>query len=95
MFPARIDSGLRDTLRFLGPEMPSFARRLAMDSAHYSELCQDIYRFIPAQLTERDTQRFYGIDERIAIQHYVGIVSFFYQLIKDSAGGDFSRTVPN
>jgi carboxypeptidase PM20D1 len=29
-FPARIDGGLQDTLRFLGPEMPSFARRLAM-----------------------------------------------------------------
>lgn len=204
-FPARIDGGLRDTLRFLGPEMPSFARRLAMsnlwlsaplvttqlagkpssnamlrttvaptlieggiqvnvlpqhatatlnlrlipgdsieqatehirqsindirvdvsvlpfgkaaspmssiesiafdqlhrtireiypnvvvapfvlvgstDSAHYSGLCQDIYRFIPTQLTERDTQRFHGIDERIALQHYTDIVSFFHQFIK-------------
>ena len=217
-FPARIDGGLRDTLRFLGPEMPSFARRLAMsnlwlsgplvtsqlagkpssnallrttvaptlieggiqvnvlpqqatatlnlrlipgdsieeatehirqsiddtrvdvsalpfgkeaspmssiesiafnqlhrtirevyphvavapfvlvgstDSVHYSDLCQDIYRFIPTQLAERDTQRFHGIDERIALQHYTDIVSFFHQFIKNSTVGDFSEMGPN
>ena len=207
-FPARIDSGLRDTLRFLGPEMPSFGRRLTManlwlteplvksqlaktpssnallrttvaptlmaggiqvnvlplhasaslnlrllpgdtiegameyirqnihdtrvkvsalpfgkeasptssiqsdafrqlhrtireiypdvavapfvlvgstDSVHYRELCENIYRFIPARVAERDTQRFHGIDERIALQDYTYIVRFFYQLILNQA----------
>ncbi|GAA4454310.1 M20/M25/M40 family metallo-hydrolase [Novipirellula rosea] len=208
-FPARIDSGLRDTLRFLGPEMPSFNRRLAManlwltepliknqlagkpssnallrttvaptliqggvkanvlpqhatatlnlrlipgdsieeatehlrqsiddarvevsplpfgkaasrmsstesiafndlhrtirevypevavapfvlvggtDSVHYSDFAADIYRFIPARIAERDTQRFHGIDERIALQDYTEIVRFFYQLILNQTG---------
>ena len=208
-FPARIDGGLRDTLRFLGPEMPSFGRRLAManlwltgpmvksqlagkpssnallrttvaptlinggnqvnvlpqhasaslnlrllpgdtiegamayirqnihdtrvnvsalpfgkeaspmssiesdafrqlhrtirevypevavapfvlvgstDSVHYGDLCENIYRFIPTQLAERDTQRFHGIDERIALQDYTDIVRFFHQFILNQAG---------
>ncbi len=203
-FPARIDGGLRDTLRFLGPEMPSFGRRIAManlwlteplitsqlagkpssnallgttvattlieggvqvnvlpqhasaslnlrlipgdsieaatehirksiddprvlvsalpfgkaaspmssiesksfdqlhrtirevypdvvvapfvlvgstDTVHYSDFGADTYRFIPARIAERDTQRFHGIDERIALQDYTDIVSFYYQLI--------------
>lgn len=208
-FPARIDSGLRDTLRFLGPEMPSFARRIAManlwltepivtrqlaekpssnallrttvattlikggaqvnvlpqrahatlnlrlipgdsidaavehiqqciedervsvtalpfgkaaspmssiesiafdqlhrtirevfpdvvvapfvlvgstDSVHYSDFGADIYRFIPARFTERDTQRFHGIDERISLQNYTDIVRFYHQLVLNYAG---------
>lgn len=207
-FPARIDSGLRDTLRFLGPEMPSFSRRLVManlwltepivvsqlagkpssnallrttvaptlidggvevnvlpqhatatlnlrlipgdsikeatehirqsiddarvdvsalpfgkaaspmssiesiafedlhrtirevypdvavapfvlvggtDSVHYSDLAAEIYRFIPARIAERDTQRFHGIDERIALQDYTDIVRFFHQLVLNKA----------
>jgi len=208
-FPARIDGGLRDTLRFLGPEMPSFGRRLAManlwltgpfvkskladkpssnallrttvaptlieggiqvnvlpqhataslnlrllpgdtiegameyirqnihdrrvnvsalpfgneaspmssiesdafrqlhrtirevypdvavapfvlvgstDSVHYRALCENIYRFIPARVAERDTQRFHGVDERIALKDYTDIVRFFHQFILNQAG---------
>jgi carboxypeptidase PM20D1 len=208
-FPARIDGGLRDTLRFLGPEMPSFVQRLAManmwlteplvisqlagkpssnallrttvaatlieggvqvnvlpqnatatlnlrllpgdsiekatqhirqsiddarvdvsaiplgkeaspmssiestafdqlhrtvrevypdvavapfvlvggtDSGHYSDLSADTYRFIPARIADRDTQRFHGIDERIALEDYAHIVQFFHQLILNHAG---------
>lgn len=36
-FPAHIDGGLGDTLRFLGPEMPSFVRRLAMANLWLTE----------------------------------------------------------
>jgi len=56
------------------------------DSVHYSDLCENIYRFIPARIAERDTQRFHGIDERIALQDYTDIVRFFHQLILNQAG---------
>jgi len=56
------------------------------DSVHYRDISTDIYRFIPARIAERDTQRFHGIDERIALEDYVQIVQFFHQLILNTAG---------
>jgi carboxypeptidase PM20D1 len=49
------------------------------DTVHYTDLSENIFRFIPTRLTERDTQRFHGIDERIAKQDYFDIIRFFYQ----------------
>ena len=51
------------------------------DTVHYTDLCEHIFRFIPTRLSERDTQRFHGIDERIAKKDYLEIVSFFHQYI--------------
>ena len=56
------------------------------DSVHYRNLCNNIYRFIPARIGKSDTQRFHGIDERIALQDYIDIVRFFHQLILNQAG---------
>ncbi|MCU0710220.1 MAG: hypothetical protein MUF23_18235 [Pirellula sp.] len=53
----------------------------ATDSVHYSDLSENIYRFIPARLAEKDTQRFHGIDERIAQNDYVDIVRFYYHFL--------------
>jgi carboxypeptidase PM20D1 len=51
------------------------------DAVHYTDLCDHIYRFIPARLSERDTQRFHGVNERISSESYLGIVQFFHQFI--------------
>lgn len=51
------------------------------DTVHYTDQCNDIFRFIPTRLTERDTQRFHGIDERIAKEDYLDIIRFFHQYI--------------
>jgi carboxypeptidase PM20D1 len=55
------------------------------DTVHYSDLCENIFRFIPTRLSERDTQRFHGIDERIAVDNYLEIISFFHQYIKNAS----------
>ncbi len=55
------------------------------DTVHYSDLCENIFRFIPTRLSERDTQRFHGIDERIAKENYLEIISFFHQYIKNAS----------
>ncbi len=55
------------------------------DTVHYTDLCEHIYRFIPARLSERDTKRFHGIDERIAIENYFEILQFFHQFIKNAS----------
>lgn len=54
------------------------------DSRHYSELSNDIYRFIPAIMTSKDTPRIHGIDERISIDNFESIIRFYMQLIQNS-----------
>lgn len=55
------------------------------DTVHYVDLCDNIFRFIPTRLTEQDTQRFHGIDERIAKDNYLDIIRFFYQYMKNAS----------
>lgn len=56
------------------------------DTVHYIDLCQNIYRFIPARLSERDTKRFHGVDERISRQDYLNIIRFFHRFVENMAG---------
>ncbi|HBJ36260.1 MAG TPA: hypothetical protein DDZ51_16220 [Planctomycetaceae bacterium] len=55
------------------------------DTVHYTDLCEHIYRFIPARLSERDTKRFHGINERIAIENYFELLRFFHQFVVNAS----------
>jgi len=55
------------------------------DTVHYADLCANIYRFIPARVSERDTQRFHGVNERISKEGYLTIIRFFHQYIKNAS----------
>lgn len=55
------------------------------DSKHYLPLTESTYRFLPIRLTGEDLQRIHGTSERIAIKNYVEIISFYVQLIRNSA----------
>ncbi len=55
------------------------------DTVHYTDLCDNIYRFIPVHLFERDTQRFHGIDKRTSRDNYLNIIRFYHQFIKYSS----------
>lgn len=54
------------------------------DSRHYSELSNDIYRFMPTIINAKDTVRFHGIDERISIDNFENLIRFYMQLIQNS-----------
>lgn len=56
----------------------------ATDSRHYIEVSKNIYRFIPIRMTQEDTKRIHGIDERIGIENYKNTVRFYHQLLKNS-----------
>ncbi|MCA9132925.1 MAG: M20/M25/M40 family metallo-hydrolase, partial [Planctomycetales bacterium] len=56
------------------------------DTVHYSDLCENIFRFIPTRLGERDTQRFHGINERLGRENYLEILRFFHRLLENVAG---------
>lgn len=81
-------SQLHRTIREVYPDVAvaPFVLVGSTDSVNYRDLCENIYRFIPARIAERDTQRFHGIDERIGLQDYTDIVRFFHQLILNQAG---------
>ena len=55
------------------------------DSRHFRDLGENVFRFMPAQLTPQDLQRIHGIDERIAVADYERAIRLYRQLILDAA----------
>lgn len=56
----------------------------ATDSRHYAKLSNNVYRFVPLQLTRQDIPRLHGTDERISVADYERCVKFYIQLIRNS-----------
>jgi carboxypeptidase PM20D1 len=54
------------------------------DTKHYSDICDDIFRFFPMQLTSGDLSRIHGTNERIGITNYGKIIKFYIQIIRNS-----------
>lgn len=53
----------------------------ATDSRHYEPIADDIYRFQPVYLDEKDLERLHGRNERIGEQAYLKMIAFYSQLI--------------
>ena len=49
----------------------------ASDSKHFWSLADQIYRFSPVTLREKELDMFHGIDERISVDNYARLVAFF------------------
>ncbi len=49
-------------------------------------LLGNAYRFMPIRLQSGDLTRIHGIDERIALSDYVGMVQFYAALMRNSGG---------
>jgi carboxypeptidase PM20D1 len=79
---------LQTTIHEIFPEVvvAPFVLVGGTDTGHYIGLTENILRFIPARLSQRDTQRLHGIDERISQENFVEIVRFFHQFIKNASG---------
>lgn len=56
----------------------------ATDARHYSELTDNIYRFIPLRAQESDLDRVHGTNERISKKNYLEMITFYNRLIKKS-----------
>jgi carboxypeptidase PM20D1 len=54
------------------------------DTKHYSDICDDIFRFFPMQLTSKDLRRIHGTNERIGVDNYGEIIKFYIQMIRNS-----------
>ena len=51
------------------------------DSRHYTDIADNIYRFIPMILGPKDTERIHGTDERIERENYRNIVRFYMGML--------------
>jgi len=55
------------------------------DSAHFQDVTEATYRFLPVVLRREDLSRIHGTNERIAIDSYETLIKFYAQLIRNSA----------
>lgn len=53
----------------------------ATDSRYYTDVSDDVYRFLPAPLTGEDLNRIHGSNERIAVEDYKNLIVFYQQLM--------------
>ena len=56
------------------------------DSRSFSGISQDVYRFMPAQFTIKETGMIHGTNEHMTIENLSRMINFYAQLIKTSAG---------
>jgi carboxypeptidase PM20D1 len=56
----------------------------ATDSRYFTALSSNIYRFLLNKLGPEDIKRIHGTNERIAIENYLKVVLFYYQLLRNS-----------
>lgn len=60
-----------------------FLEPAAIDSRHYRELADGIYRFVFMRLGHEDLVRIHGVDERLGTVNYLESVRFYAQLLRN------------
>lgn len=55
----------------------------ATDSRYYSAITGNVLHFLPIRLRADDLKRLHGTDERISLEDYSRVVSFYVQLIRN------------
>lgn len=58
----------------------------ATDSRHMQPLAEQVFRFSPVRARENDLLRFHGTNERISINNYVEMITFYHRLVAAAAG---------
>jgi carboxypeptidase PM20D1 len=56
------------------------------DARHFHPTSEDVYRFMPFLLSERDLEGIHGTDERVSIDALSKAVRFYLQLLGDAEG---------
>jgi len=56
------------------------------DAKYYSQRSPNVFRFLPAVITQEDFRRFHGTNERLAVDSLATSVKYFYQLVKNVDG---------
>jgi carboxypeptidase PM20D1 len=75
---------LNRTVRATNPDVvvAPFLVLGATDARHYSILTPNVYRFVPMRTRPDDIPRFHGLNERIAVDNYAGMIRFYHELLR-------------
>lgn len=55
----------------------------ATDSRYYTDVAENVYRFLPIILGPEDTERIHGVDERISVDNYRAMVRFYMAMLRE------------
>ena len=56
----------------------------ATDSRYYTEVSEQVFKFLPTRMKREDLKREHGTNERVGVKNYGEIVKFFTLLIRNS-----------
>jgi carboxypeptidase PM20D1 len=54
------------------------------DAKYYVGVSEQVYRFWPYFMTDADTKRLHGADERIQVENYLRSIQFYAQIIRNA-----------
>ena len=55
------------------------------DSKHFVNVSDNTYRFVPFRINKQNVNAVHGINERLSVKDYLGIIAFYAQLLQNSA----------
>lgn len=55
----------------------------ATDARHYRNVCKRTFRFSPAQISSKESNRTHGVDERLSFENAAKMTAFFQVLMRD------------
>jgi carboxypeptidase PM20D1 len=75
---------LNRTIRAVNPDavVAPFLVLGATDARFYTGLTANVYRFLPMRTRPDDVPRFHGLNERIAVDNYAGMIRFYAELLR-------------
>jgi len=56
----------------------------ATDGRYYYEICDNVYRFIPLKITQKNISSIHGINERIPVSEFEDVIRFYNQLLTNA-----------
>lgn len=59
----------------------------ATDARHYVSLTPNVYRFAPTRLNSEDLKRLHGSAERITVQNFGEVITFYSEFMERAGGG--------
>lgn len=70
------------TIRSIVPDaiVAPFLVVVVTDARYYTELSENVFRFLPLRLRSRDLERMHGVDERVGIREYETAIRTYRQL---------------
>lgn len=78
---------LERTIRSVVPDVvvAPYLVVVATDARYYSDLSENVFRFLPLRLTRQDIEQMHGTNERIGIRDYETAIRVYRQLVVETA----------